>query len=85
MTMGADPIAVATALVARLEGRRISAFSVRKEAKGHGIGGRLVGPVGKGDQGNGGRRHHDHWRSAQRGGGGASRGRLVGCSGHCRR
>jgi orotate phosphoribosyltransferase len=51
MTMGADPIAVATAVVAQLEGhRRLSAFSVRKEAKGHGIGGRLVGPVAKGDR-----------------------------------
>ena len=50
MTMGADPIAVATAVVAQLEGhRRSSAFSVRK-AKGHGIGGRLVGPVAKGDR-----------------------------------
>ena len=50
MTMGADPIAVATAMVAQLEGRRLSAFSVRKEAKSHGIGGRLVGPVEKGDK-----------------------------------
>ena len=50
MTMGADPIAVATAMVAQLEGRRLSAFSVRKEAKSHGTGGRLVGPVEKGDK-----------------------------------
>lgn len=45
MTMGADPIAVATAMVAARGGRDIKAFSIRKEAKGHGTGGRLVGPV----------------------------------------
>jgi orotate phosphoribosyltransferase len=50
MTMGADPIAVATAVVGQLEGRRLSAFSVRKAAKSHGIGGRLVGPVEKGER-----------------------------------
>lgn len=47
MTMGADPIAVATALVAS---HPLRAFSVRKEAKTHGTGGRLVGPVGAGDK-----------------------------------
>lgn len=45
MTMGADPIAVATALVASDEGFGLVSFSIRKEAKGHGTGGRLVGPV----------------------------------------
>lgn len=45
MTMGADPIAVATAIAASLEGRPLRAFSIRKEAKDHGTGGRLVGPV----------------------------------------
>jgi orotate phosphoribosyltransferase len=45
MTMGADPIAVATAMVAARHGRDIKAFSIRKDAKGHGTGGRLVGPV----------------------------------------
>lgn len=45
MTMGADPIAVATAMVSSANGRPIQAFSVRKEAKDHGTGGRLVGPV----------------------------------------
>ncbi len=49
MTMGADPIAVATAVLAYREGRRLSAFSVRKEEKAHGTGGRLVGPVRAGD------------------------------------
>jgi orotate phosphoribosyltransferase len=48
MTMGADPIAVATVLVAAEHGRPLKAFSLRKEAKDHGTGGRLVGPVGAG-------------------------------------
>ena len=47
MTMGADPIAVATALVSS---HPLRAFSVRKEAKAHGTGGRLVGPIGAGDR-----------------------------------
>ena len=45
MTMGADPIAVATATIAALDDRPLKAFSVRKEEKGHGTGGRLVGPL----------------------------------------
>ena len=47
LTMGADPIAVATAMTV---GATLRAFSVRKEAKSHGTGGRLVGPVGAGDR-----------------------------------
>lgn len=43
--MGADPIAVATAIAAAARGRDVKAFSIRKQAKDHGIGGRLVGPV----------------------------------------
>ncbi len=50
MTMGADPIAVATAVVAAAEGRPLKAFSIRKAEKDHGTGGRLVGPVGPGDR-----------------------------------
>lgn len=42
MTMGADPIAVATAVCAP---RPLKAFSVRKEAKDHGIAGRIVGAL----------------------------------------
>ena len=49
MTMGADPIAIATAMVASLDGRDLTAFSIRKTAKDHGTGGRLVGPIGPGD------------------------------------
>ncbi len=48
MTMGADPIAVATAMAAARDGRHLTAFSIRKEAKDHGTGGRLVGPVRSG-------------------------------------
>ena len=50
MTMGADPIAVATAIAAAESGRDLSSFSIRKEAKDHGVGGRLVGPVVAGDR-----------------------------------
>lgn len=50
MTMGADPIAVATALLATESGRTMRAFSIRKTAKEHGTGGRLVGPVRAGDE-----------------------------------
>ena len=45
MTMGADPIAVATAMTAAEQGRELKAFSIRKEEKDHGTGGRMVGPV----------------------------------------
>ena len=48
MTMGADPIAMATAIAAADAGRDIAAFSIRKEEKDHGTEGRLVGPVGPG-------------------------------------
>ncbi|HEY5889630.1 MAG TPA: orotate phosphoribosyltransferase [Acidimicrobiia bacterium] len=50
MTMGADPIAIATALVASERGRPLRAFSIRKSEKSHGVGGRLVGPVVSGDR-----------------------------------
>lgn len=50
MTMGADPIAVATAIAAAGAGRDLVAFSVRKAPKDHGVGGRLVGPVGSGSR-----------------------------------
>jgi orotate phosphoribosyltransferase len=50
MTMGADPVAIATAIVAASHGRNLQAFSIRKEEKEHGVGGRLVGPVEPGMQ-----------------------------------
>jgi orotate phosphoribosyltransferase len=37
LTFGADPIAVATAFVSELKGTPISAFSIRKNRKDHGI------------------------------------------------
>ena len=49
MTMGADPIAVATAVVVSGD-RSLRAFSIRKAEKDHGVGGRLVGPIGPGDR-----------------------------------
>lgn len=48
LTMGADPVALSTAIAAAAAGRSLSAFSIRKEEKEHGTGGRLVGPVGPG-------------------------------------
>jgi len=49
-TQGADPVAVATALVSANRGRPLKAFSVRARPKDHGTGGRLVGPVGPADR-----------------------------------
>ena len=49
-TQGADPIAVAAALVGAGRGRPLKAFSVRSRAKDHGTGGPLVGPVGPADR-----------------------------------
>ena len=45
MTMGADPISIATAMIAAERGRDLKAFSIRKQPKDHGTGGRLVGPI----------------------------------------
>lgn len=50
MTLGADPIAMATAMVGVETGRVLKAFSIRKTAKDHGAGGRLVGPISPGDK-----------------------------------
>lgn len=50
LTMGADPVAFGTAGVAATRGRAIKAFSVRKEAKDHGRGGRIAGALDPGDQ-----------------------------------
>ena len=47
LTMGADPIAVATAMQADPP---LNAFSIRKSAKAHGAGGRMVGPVSNVDK-----------------------------------
>jgi orotate phosphoribosyltransferase len=50
LTMGADPVAFVTAGVAALRGRPLKAFSVRKEAKEHGGGGRIAGALDQGDK-----------------------------------
>jgi orotate phosphoribosyltransferase len=50
LTMGADPIAHATALTSFLKGQPINAFSVRHRPKEHGTGGLLVGDVEPGDR-----------------------------------
>ncbi len=52
ITLGADPIATATSIAAYLDGRRMHAFIIRKEPKGHGTGQWLEGrknlPAGTG-------------------------------------
>ncbi len=50
LTMGADPVAFVTAGVAAARGRALKAFSVRKEAKDHGGGGRIAGALDPGDK-----------------------------------
>jgi orotate phosphoribosyltransferase len=50
LTMGADPLAYVAAAVASTRGRPIKVFSVRKEAKDHGGGGRIAGALDPGDQ-----------------------------------
>jgi orotate phosphoribosyltransferase len=49
LTMGADPVAFVTAAVAAVRGRALKAFSVRKETKDHGGGGRIAGALDPGD------------------------------------
>ncbi|HVC15203.1 MAG TPA: orotate phosphoribosyltransferase [Acidimicrobiales bacterium] len=50
LTMGADPVAFVTAAIAAVRGRQLKAFSVRKEEKGHGGGGRIAGALDPGDR-----------------------------------
>lgn len=45
LTLGADPLVSAVALQAALAGRSLDALIVRKEAKGHGTGAWLEGPL----------------------------------------
>ena len=45
LTLGADPLVSAVALSAALAGRSLDALIVRKEAKGHGTGAWLEGPL----------------------------------------
>lgn len=50
LTMGADAAAFCTAAVAATRGRPLKAFSVRKEVKDHGAGGRIAGTLDPGDR-----------------------------------
>jgi orotate phosphoribosyltransferase len=50
LTMGADPVAYATAAYAATVGRSLKVFAVRKEAKDHGVMGRIAGALDPGDK-----------------------------------
>ena len=50
LTMGADPVAYGIAAVAATRGRQLRSFSVRKEAKDHGVTGRVAGALEHGDR-----------------------------------
>lgn len=50
LTMGADPVAYAVAAIAATRGRMLRSFSVRKEAKDHGVTGRVAGALEPGDR-----------------------------------
>ena len=49
LTMGADPVAYGIAAVGAARGRNLRSFSVRKEAKDHGVTGRIAGALQPGD------------------------------------
>lgn len=50
LTMGADAMAFSVAAIAATRGRELRAFSVRKEEKDHGGGGRIAGALEPGDK-----------------------------------
>jgi orotate phosphoribosyltransferase len=50
LTMGADPVAFGVAAIAATRGRELRSFSVRKEAKDHGVTGRIAGALQPGDR-----------------------------------
>ncbi len=50
LTLGADPLANALAVISYQKGSPIRAFTVRKEAKGHGTGRRIEGVVKAGEK-----------------------------------
>jgi orotate phosphoribosyltransferase len=50
LTMGADPVAFGVAAIGATRGRQLRSFSVRKEAKDHGVTGRLAGALQPGDK-----------------------------------
>jgi len=50
LTMGADAVAFGVAAIAATRGRELRSFSVRKEVKDHGGGGRIAGALEPGDR-----------------------------------
>ena len=50
LTMGADPVAFGIAAIAAERGRALRSFSVRKEAKDHGVTGCIAGALQPGDK-----------------------------------
>jgi orotate phosphoribosyltransferase len=50
LTLGADPVAYGVAAIAATRGRSLRSFAIRKEAKDHGIAGRLAGALEPGDR-----------------------------------
>jgi len=50
LTVGADPVAYGVAAVAATRGRHLRSFTIRKEAKDHGVAGRLAGALEPGDK-----------------------------------
>lgn len=50
LTMGADSVAFGVAAVAATRGRALRSFSIRKEVKDHGGGGRIAGALEPGDK-----------------------------------
>jgi len=50
LTMGADPVAFGIAAIGATRGVNLRSFSVRKEAKDHGVTGRLAGALQPGDK-----------------------------------
>jgi orotate phosphoribosyltransferase len=50
LTMGADAVAFGVAAIAATRGRSLRSFSVRKEEKDHGGGGRIAGALEPGDK-----------------------------------
>ena len=50
LTVGADPVAYGVAAIGATRGRDLRSFTVRKEAKGHGMKGRVAGALEPGDR-----------------------------------
>lgn len=50
LTVGADPVAYAVAAIGATRGRHLASFTVRKEAKDHGVVGRVAGALQPGDR-----------------------------------